>query len=77
MRIAAALVLGHVNGPEVTNSLIALVTQEAASSPTEAWIALLACRGEQAEEFFAYATRHPQLLGQVNRARVWWARMIP
>ena len=76
VRISAALVLGHMNGPEVTNSLIARVTQEP-PSPTEAWIALLACRGVQAEEFFAYATRQPQLLGQVNLARVWWARMTP
>ena len=73
VRLSAALVLGHANGPEVTNSLIALVTREP-PSPVEAWIALVACRGEQAEKFFAYATRQPLLLGQVNRARMWWAR---
>lgn len=74
VRLSAALVLGHANGPEVTNSLIVLVTREP-PSPVEAWIALVACRGEQAEEFFAYATRQPQFLGRVNRARMWWARM--
>ena len=74
VRLSAALVLGRANGPEVTDSLIALVTREA-PSPVEAWIALVACRGEQAEEFFAYATRQPLLLGRVNRARMWWARM--
>ncbi len=76
VRISAALVLGHVNGPEVTDSLIARVTQET-PPPSEAWIALLACRGARAEEFFAYATRQPRLLGQVNLARVWWARTTP
>lgn len=76
VRISAALVLGHVNGPEVTRSLIDMVTREP-SGPTEAWIALLACRGEQADQFFAYATRHPLLLGHVNRARVRWTSMIP
>jgi hypothetical protein len=76
VRTSAALVLGHVNGPEVTKSLIALVMQKP-PNPAEAWIALLACRGERAEEFLAYATRQPQLLGQVNRARMRWARMIP
>ena len=74
VRLSAALVLGHTNGPEVTDSLIALVTREP-PSPVEAWIALVACRGEQAEKFFAYATRQPLLLGRVNRARMWWARM--
>ena len=76
VRISAAVVLGHVNGPEVTDSLIARVTQES-PPPSEAWIALLACRGARAEEFFAYATRQPKLLGQVNLARVWWARTTP
>ena len=76
VRISAAVVLGHVNGPEVTNLLISRVTEEPSDS-TETWIALLACRGEQAEEFFAYAGCQPRLLVHVNRARVWWARTIP
>lgn len=74
VRLSAALVLGHVNGPEVTRHLVELVTAER-SAPTEAWIALLACRGELAEEFLGYAARSPQLLGQVNTARIEWARM--
>lgn len=73
-RLAAALVLGHVNGPEITRQLVALVTAEK-SPPTEAWIALLACRGELAQEFLSYASQRPQLLGQVNHARVQLARM--
>ncbi len=76
VRLSAAMVLGHVNGPEVTKALISLVIQEP-SGPTEAWIALLACRGELAEQFLAYATFRPQLLGRVNNARVQLARMIP
>ena len=74
VRLSAALVLGHVNGPEVTRSLVELVSAER-PAPTEAWIALLACRGELAEEFLSYATRRPQLLGQVNHARVQWTRI--
>ncbi len=76
VRLSAALVLGHANGPEVTHALIARVTQQP-SDRTETWIALLVCRGAQAEEFFAYATRQPRLLGQVNLARVRLTRMIP
>jgi hypothetical protein len=74
VRLSAALVLGHINGPEVTRHLVALVTAEQ-GAPTEAWIALLACRGELAEQFLSYASQRPQLLGQVNNARVEWARM--
>ncbi len=75
VRLSAALVLGRVNGPEVTRSLIALVTRDS-KSPAEAWIALTACRGQQVEQFFAYAMSDPQLLGHVNRARLWWVRMM-
>ena len=75
VRLAAALVLGHANGPIVTESLIALVAGNRAS-PDEAWIALMACRGQQADQFLAYATHQPRLLGPFNRARVYWARII-
>ncbi len=74
-RLAAAFVLGHANGPFVTNSLIALVSENPAS-PTEAWLALMACRGQQAEQFLVYANQQPRLLGHFNRARVVWARTI-
>ena len=76
VRRAAALVLGHVNGPEITQSLIARVTEDPGRS-TETWMALLACRGERAKEFFAVAMSSPRFLGRVNCARVEWARMIP
>jgi hypothetical protein len=76
VRRAAALVLGRVNGPEITQSLIARVTDDPSRS-TETWMALLACRGEQAQEFFAMAMSSPRFLGRVNCARVEWARMIP
>ena len=75
VRLAAALVLGHANGPIVTESLIALVSENPAS-PDEAWIALMACRGPQADQFLAYATHQPRLLGPFNRARVYWARIM-
>lgn len=74
IRLSAALVLGHMNGPEITRQLVALVTEEQ-PAPTEAWMALLSCRGEVAEEFLSYATRNPQLLGHVNQARTQWVRM--
>jgi hypothetical protein len=74
IRLSAALVLGHVNGPVVTRQLVDIVTAER-PAPTEAWIALLVCRGELAQEFLSYATRSPQLLGHVNNARAEWARM--
>jgi len=74
VRISAAVVLGHVNGPDVTAALIALVTENP-SVPSEAWVALLACRGESADQFLAGASRHPRMLGRVNNARLFWAQM--
>jgi HEAT repeat protein len=76
VRLSAALVLSTVNGPEVTRSLIDRVTARPADS-TEAWIALLGCRGEMADEFCAYAMQRPKLLGYFNGARLRWARMTP
>ncbi len=70
------MVLSHVNGPEVTNSLIDLVTREPAAN-TEAWMALLNCRGELARDFLATATFRPRLLGRLNNARAQLAQMIP
>ncbi len=75
VRSAAATVLGHVNGPEITQLLIARVREKPADS-TEAWLALMACRGEAAAQFLTYASHRPQLLGHLNNARV-RAQMIP
>ncbi len=74
-RLSAAIVLGHLNGPQVTAGLIAIVTEDPAAPP-EAWLALLACRDESAARFLADAALHPRLLGHVNNARMTWARMI-
>ncbi len=77
-RLAAALVLGRANGPLVTQELIRRVT--ASEPPTglrETWIALLACRGRQADLFLAYASREPKLLGPLYRTRMWWETRIP
>ena len=76
VRLAAAMVLGHANGPEVADALIELVTtkKDPPSSPaeswnpTEAWIAIMACRSRQTEEFLSYVQCQPKLLGQFNRA---------
>ena len=75
-RLAAALVLGHVNGPAVSEALIARVSQRG-RAPIEAWVALLACRGEAVDQFLAVAQQQPRTLGQVNSARVYWARIVP
>jgi hypothetical protein len=74
VRLAAALVLGHANSPLVTESLIKRVSHDPACH-SETWIALLACRGGQAHQFLSLATTEPQLLGPLNRARVYWARL--
>ena len=74
-RLSAAIVLGHMNGPQVTAGLIAIVTENPAAPP-EASLALLACRDESAARFLADAALHPRLLGHVNNARMTWARMI-
>jgi hypothetical protein len=74
-RVASAIVLAHVNGPEVTQSLIDRV-MERPSEATEAWIALMACRGEVAGDFLSYAATTPQLLGHMNSARVQWEQMV-
>jgi hypothetical protein len=76
VRRVSALVLGHKNGPEVTQSLIARV-QDDPDRSTETWMALVACRGQAAKEFFAIAMSSPRMLGRFNCARLEWARMIP
>jgi hypothetical protein len=76
VRRSAALVLGHVNGPEVTQALIARVMEKPAGA-TEAWMALLECRGAMAEKFVSYAASRPQLLGHLNGARVQMAYRTP
>lgn len=75
VRMSAALTLAHLNGSYITDSLIARVLDEP-ESPDEAWLALVACRGARAEQFFAYATSQPKWLGHVNRARARWATMV-
>lgn len=74
-RLAAAVTLGHMNGPAVTAALIELVTDRPSAS-AEAWVALLACRGESADRFLAAAAHEPRWLGHVNNARITWARMV-
>jgi hypothetical protein len=75
-RLAAAMVLGDVNGSTVSAALIARVSTTD-RAPVEAWVALLACRGPAVDQFLAEATRQPRMLGQVNNARALWARMVP
>jgi hypothetical protein len=76
LRLAAAVVLGSVHDPAVSEALIARVTSTA-RPPIEAWVALLACRGENVSQFLVHAARQPRLLGQVNSAYAYRARMVP
>ncbi len=74
-RLAAALVLGQINTPEVAEKLIARVTS--AESSSEAWIALFACRNPTADRFLAAASQQPRLLGHLNYARIQWTQLMP
>ena len=74
MRQTAALVLGRINGPEVTAQLIALVTTDPGAN--EAWLALINCRGQSAHEFLATASHNPYMLGYLNHARLTSAQML-
>jgi len=74
-RMSAALVLGHVNGAEVTQALIERVSRQP-DGGVEAWIALLACRGAAAEGFVSFASTRPKLLAHVNHAQAEWLRLI-
>jgi len=76
VRLATALALGRMNRCEMTTALITRVSKRPSRSK-EAWFALLACRCDAADEFLAHATRSPRLLGQLNNARVQWARVVP
>lgn len=75
IRQSSAMVLGHVNGPDITRALIARVTERPSES-AEAWGALMECRGAMAAEFLDYASRRPQLLGHLNSARLQWIQSI-
>lgn len=75
-RLAAAILLGQLGDVRVGRALIARVTQAPRAS-VEAWVALLACPGREVDAFLASAARRPQVLGQVNNARAYWARMTP
>lgn len=76
VRLSVAMVLGYVNGHHVTELLVARVTEKPSNS-TEAWMALLACRGDLAEHFLAYAMQQPQLLGHCNYALMQLAQVSP
>lgn len=80
VRLAVAMVLGHANGPEVETALIEFVMEEPvgksdAKFSTEAWLAILSCRGPKIEEFIDFVMREPKLLGHLNRARARLAQM--
>jgi hypothetical protein len=60
-RIAAALVLGRIDGPVLTQRLIAMVAAD--QNRREAMIALASSRGKEARAFVEQAATSPQLSG--------------
>lgn len=70
----AARLLAVANRCEMTEPLIARIHEQPSDS-TPAWFTLFTCRCERADEFLAYASQRPQLLGQFNNARLQWQRM--
>lgn len=71
VRENAALALGHRNGPEIAQRLVAIANQRD-SEHAEAWLALACCRGPIAQDFLGLAAQDPRLLGYLNAARVRW-----
>lgn len=74
VRWTAANLLARANRCEMTEPLIARINEQPSDS-TEVWFTLFTCRCERADEFLAYASQRPQLLGQFNNARLQWQRM--
>lgn len=66
-RMAAAVALGHLDGPEITQRLIELVRHS--SNRQEALAALLSSRGEDAVRFVSTAQRTPLLAAMISSAR--------
>jgi HEAT repeat protein len=65
-RLAAARVIGRIDGPATTERLIAMVEQ--GTSRQEACVALLSSRGEEAVQFVTNARKNPMLAGLLQAA---------
>lgn len=76
IRFATSLALGQFNRCEMTDALITRVSERPSRSK-EAWFALFGCRCESAAQFLATAARSPQMLGQLNNARIQWSLAMP
>ena len=59
LRVAAASVLGEINGPQVTQKLIGMIAAE--ENRREAFLALASCRGEEARDFLRRAAQSEAL----------------
>jgi hypothetical protein len=75
-RVAAALALGKLGGPEVTERLIRLVTSDHRRH-AEAWLAVVQCRGPLADQFLSLAARDPLLLGHYYAALIRQQQVMP
>ncbi len=67
-RIAAARVIGRIDGPATTRRLIGMIEQ--GTSRQEACIALLSSRGAEAVQFVEYASNDPQWQPLLQAARL-------
>jgi predicted esterase YcpF (UPF0227 family) len=67
-RVAAARVIGRIDGPATTQRLIAMIEQ--GTSRQEVCVALLSSRGQEAVNFVANARENPMLAGMLQTARL-------
>ena len=74
-QLAAALVLGRLNGPQITRRLIQQASSNMHQQP--ALIALLANRSEEARRFVSFAQRDQSLFAAVHSARLQFQFLQP
>jgi hypothetical protein len=68
LRVAAAWTLGRINGPVVTRRLIEMI--EAGENRREAFIALAASRGREAQDYLRQAAASSPFASQARSAMV-------
>ena len=74
-RMAAARVIGRIDGAATTRRLIAMVEQ--GTSRQEACVALLSSRGEEAVNFVTNARANPMLAGLLQAASIFATNTSP
>jgi hypothetical protein len=74
-RLSAAVVLGRIDGPRVTERLVAQVLRHV--NRQEAFVALLASSGAEAQQFVSAARRDQYLIAAVYSAQLELRRLSP